>query len=86
MASGLYGFTPNVPGIDAVLSSGAVRGMLASIAAGIAGTANAIAQEDGAEYQSHVDMATYVPLGKVTCGNHAARKDNALHNTLLKAR
>lgn len=86
MASGLYGFTPNVPGIDAALSSEGVKAKLASICEPIAARANANAVYKKALYVTYVDQGTYVALGKVVAANNAARADNAHYNTLLKAR
>lgn len=86
MASGLYGITPNLAGIDAVLSSASVKALLLGHAESIASSANANAVERGASYRALVDQASYVALGKVVCGNAAARRDNARHNTLLKSR
>lgn len=78
--------TPNLGGIDAVLSVDSVRAMLSQYVGDVAATATANAQVRGAEYRAYVDMASYVPIGKVTCGNYKARIDNAHHNTILKSR
>ena len=86
MASGLYGITPNLAGIDAVLSSGAIESELHATCEPIAQAATANAQVRGAEYRAYVDQAGYVLIGKVVCGNQAARRDNARHNTILKSR
>lgn len=86
MASGLYGFTPNVEGIDQVLSSDGVKAKLSSICGPIAARANANAVYKYARYAAFVDQATYVALGKVVAANNAARFDTARYNTLLKAR
>ncbi len=86
MADGLYGFTPNVPGIDQALSSGGVKAKLASICEPIAAKANANATYKKALYVTFVDQGTYVAIGKVVAANNAARLDNAHYNTLLKSR
>lgn len=86
MADGLYGFMPNVEGIDAALSSEGVKAKLASICEPIAARANANAVYKKALYVTYVDQGTYVALGKVVAANNAARADNAHYNTLLKAR
>lgn len=86
MADGLYGFTPNVGGIDAALSSEGVNAKLASICEPIAARANANAVYKKALYVTFVDQASYVALGKVVAANNAARADNAHYNTLLKSR
>lgn len=78
--------TPDLGGIDAVLCSDPVQALLSQAVETVAATANANAQVAGAEYHAYVDMASYVPLGKVVCGNHKARIDNAHHNTILKSR
>ena len=85
MASAFSHITPNLKGIDAVLSSAAVETQLMALCEPIAENATAIAQEPEAEYKTYVDQAGYVKVGKVVCGNQAARRDNARHNTLLKA-
>jgi len=87
MASvGLTDLRPDLGGIDAVLSSGAVVSMLQGIAGPIAARANANAQVRGAEYRAYVNQLTFVPVAKVVCGNYKARVDNARHNTILKSR
>lgn len=86
MADGLYGFTPNVEGIDAALSSEGVKAKLMHLCFPIASRANALAVYDYAFYDVYVDQGTYVALGKVVAANNAARLDNAHYNTLLKSR
>lgn len=87
MASmGLYGFQPNIDGIRAVLKSEGVQSALHGIVDPIAVTATSLAVERDAEYKAYVDLGKYAALGKVVCGNQAARRDNAHHNTILKAR
>ncbi len=81
----LYGFTPNIGGIRAVLRSTEVQSELAQLIAPITDAANGNAQERDAEYKAYVDVGNYTALGKVVCGNIAARRDNAHHNTLLKS-
>lgn len=86
MASGLYGFKPNIAGIRAVLKSGGAQDALRRVAEPIAAAANAAAQEPEAVYKVYVDLGAYTAIGKVVCGNQAARRDNARHNTILKSR
>lgn len=76
----------NIEGVRAVLKSGGVQAQLASITMPIAEAATANAQEPEAVYKSYVDVGEYTALGKVVCGNQAARRDNAHHNTILKSR
>lgn len=85
MASTLSHITPNIKGIDAVLSSAAVEAQLMALCEPVASAATANAVERDAEYKAYVDQAGYVKVGKVVCGNQAARRDNARHNTLLKS-
>lgn len=77
---------PDLGGIDAVLCSEPVQALLSQAAETMAATANANARVAGAEYRAYVDMASFVPLGKVVPGNYKARVDNAYHNTILKSR
>ncbi len=85
-------FRHNIGGIRAVLKSEEVQAALravvepiASNATGIA-AANADSHTRGAEYKAYVDVGNYTAIGKVVCGNAAARHDNAHNNTILKAR
>lgn len=84
--SGLYGFTPNIRGIRAALKSEGVRAQLREACDAIAERANANKQSKRAEYKVYVDAGRYTAIGKVVCGNLAARFDNAHHNTILKSR
>ena len=86
MASGLYGFKPNISGIRAALKSEGAQASLRRVAEPIAAAANAAAQEPEAVYKVYVDLGAYTAIGKVVCGNQAARRDNARHNTILKSR
>ena len=81
----LYGFTPNIGGIRAVLRSDEIQSELAALIAPITEAANANARERTAEYRAYVDVGNYTALGKVVCGNIAARYDNAHNNTLLRS-
>lgn len=82
----------NIGGIRAVLKSGPIQAALASVCEPIAdaATANAAANAnlhtEGAVYKAYVDVAQFTAIGKVVCGNAAARHDNAHNNTLLKSR
>jgi len=86
------GFRPNIHGIRAALKSAATQQALRALVEPVAQRANAIAaaNEDshtrGAEYRAYVDVGKFTAIGKVVCGNAAARHDNAHNNTLLKAR
>ena len=82
----LYGFTPNLAGIRQVFKSGGVQEALRDIVEPIAANANALKMDENAEYTTYVDLGEYTAIGKVVCGNQAARRDNAHHNTILKAR
>lgn len=86
ISSDMSAITPDLGGIDAVLSGDSVQAMLSQYVEGVAAAATANAQVRGAEYRAYVDMASYVPIGKVTCGNYKARIDNARNNTILKSR
>lgn len=84
--------TLNIGGIRATLKSEEVQTALkmiverqAATATGIA-AANADSHTRGAEYKAYVDVGQYTAIGKVVCGNAAARHDNSHNNTLLKAR
>lgn len=81
----LYGFTPNISGIRSVLKSPAVQSELSGIIQPMVGAANGNAQLKDAEYKGYVDVGSYTAIGKVVCGNAAARHDNSRHNTLLKS-
>lgn len=91
MAS-LSGFQPNISGIRFVLRSEEVQAEIRSLVEPIAqrATASAAAGADshtaGAVYRAYVDLGSYTAIGKVVCGNAAARHDNAHNNTLLKSR
>jgi len=86
VANGLYGFTPNIGGIRAALKSEGVQAQLQEACDAIAERANANKQSKRAEYKVYVDVGRYTAIGKVVCGNLAARFDNAHHNTILKSR
>ena len=86
VANGFYGFKPNVSGIRAVLKSEGVQSELRAACDPIAERANANKQSKRAEYKVYVDVGRYTAIGKVVCGNLAARFDNAHHNTILKSR
>lgn len=75
-----------IDGIRDVLRSGVVQSELHSLVDPIAARATELAQEPDAEYKSYVDVGSYTALGKVVCGNAAARHDNSHNNTMLKAR
>ena len=87
-----YGFRPDIGGIRVVLRSVEVQQELRQIVEPIAATATGIAAANadshtrGAEYKAYVDVGNYTAIGKVVCGNAAARHDNAHNNTILKAR
>lgn len=75
-----------IGGIRFVLRSAEVQSELQSLVDPIAARATELAQEPDAEYKSYVDVGSYTALGKVVCGNAAARHDNSHNNTMLKAR
>jgi hypothetical protein len=87
-----YGFRPDIGGIRAALKSDGVQSALRAIVEPIASSATGIAAANadshtrGAEYKAYVDVGNYTAIGKVVCGNAAARHDNAHNNTILKAR
>jgi len=82
----LYGFTPNLAGIRTVWKSSGMQEALRDVVEPIAANANALKMDEKAEYITYVDLAPNSAIGKVVCGNQAARRDNAHHNTILKAR
>lgn len=85
-------FKLNITGVRAILKSAEVQAALRSVVEPIAANATDIAADNanshtkGAEYKAYVDVGNYTAIGKVVCGNAAARHDNAHNNTLLKAR
>lgn len=85
-------FVPNISGIRAVFKGAGAQAALRSIVEPISASAtgmaaaNADSHTRGAEYRAYVDIGNYTAIGKVVCGNAAARHDNAHNNTLLKAR
>ena len=85
-------FELNITGVRAILKGAEVQAALRSIVEPIAARAtdmaadNANSHTKGAEYKAYVDIGNYTAIGKVVCGNAAARHDNAHNNTLLKAR
>lgn len=85
-------FEHNIGGIRAVLRSEGVQAALREIVEPIASNAtgmaaaNANSHTRGAEYKAYVDVGNYTAIGKVVCGNAAARHDNSHNNTILKAR
>jgi hypothetical protein len=85
-------FVPNIDGIRAVLKSAGVQAELRSLVEPMAAAAtdmaaaNADSHTRGAVYKAYVDVGNFTAIGKVVCGNMAARRDNALNNTILKAR
>ena len=85
-------FKLNIVGVRAILKSAEVQAALRSVVEPIASSATDMAAENanshtkGAEYKAYVDIGRYTAIGKVVCGNAAARHDNSHNNTLLKAR
>ena len=85
-------FKLNIAGVRAILKGAEVQAALRSVVEPIAASAtgmaaaNANSHTKGAEYKAYVDIGNYTAIGKVVCGNAAARHDNAHNNTLLKAR
>lgn len=85
-------FKLNIVGVRAILKGAEVQAALRSVVEPIAAratgmaAANANSHTRGAEYRAYVDMGNYTAIGKVVCGNAAARHDNSHNNTLLKAR
>lgn len=85
-------FVPNIDGIRAVFKSAGVQAELRSLVEPMAAAAtdmaaaNADSHTRGAVYKAYVDVGNFTAIGKVVCGNMAARRDNALNNTILKAR
>lgn len=85
-------FVHNIGGIRTVLRSAGAQAALREIVEPIASNAtgmaaaNANSHTRGAEYKAYVDVGNYTAIGKVVCGNAAARHDNSHNNTLLKAR
>ena len=85
-------FKLNITGVRAILKGTEVQAALRSVVEPIAANAtgmaaaNANSHTKGAEYKAYVDIGNYTAIGKVVCGNAAARHDNAQNNTLLKAR
>lgn len=75
-----------IGGIRTVLKSGGVQDVIQGLIDPVAARANANAQEPDAEYKAYADIGRYTVIGKVVCGNAAARHDNSHNNTLLKAR
>lgn len=82
----------NIEGIRAALKSDGAQGALRGVTEPMAARANSMASANadshtrGAEYKVYVDVGRFTAIGKVVCGNAAARHDNAHNNTLLKAR
>lgn len=85
-------FAHDIGGIRAALKSEGVQAALRAIVEPIAASATGIAAANanshtrGAVYKAYVDVGNYTAIGKVVCGNAAARHDNAHNNTILKAR
>lgn len=75
-----------IDGIRAVLRSGGVQSAIKGLIDPIAARATSAAGEKDAEYKAYADIGQYSVIGKVVCGNAAARHDNSHNNTLLKAR
>lgn len=75
-----------IDGIRAVLRSGGVQSAIKGLIDPVAARATELSQEKGAEYKAYADIGQYSVIGKVVCGNAAARHDNSHNNTLLKAR
>lgn len=82
----------DIEGIRAMLRSSGVQAGLRGTIEPCAQRANSMAASNadshtrGAEYKAYVDVGRFTAIGKVVCGNAAARHDNAHNNTLLKAR
>jgi len=85
-------FKLNINGVRAILKGAEVQAALSSIVEPIAASATGMAATNannhtqGAEYKAYVDVGKFTAIGKVVCGNAAARHDNSHNNTLLKAR
>ena len=93
MASGVkVEFKHSIGGIRTVFKSDGMRSALHGVVDPIADTATGIAASNetsstrGARYVGYVDIGKFSAIGKVVCGNAAARHDNANNNTILKAR
>jgi len=85
-------FKLNINGVRAILKGAEVQAALRSVVEPIAASATAMAAANannhtqGAEYKAYVDVGKFTAIGKVVCGNAAARHDNSHNNTMLKAR
>ena len=85
-------FQHNIGGIRAQLKSEGVQAALMQLCEPMAATATGMAEANanshtrGAVYKAYVEMGQFTAIGKVVCGNAAARHDNSHNNTLLKAR
>lgn len=75
-----------IDGIRTVLRGGGTQSAIKELIEPVAARANELAQEKDAEYKAYADIGQYTAIGKVVCGNAAARHDNSHNNTLLKAR
>lgn len=72
-------FKLDLPGLNALMKSGAMQGILNSAASSIAGGAG-----DGYEIES-AHPISFIAIASVRAATYKARKDNSENNTLLKA-
>ena len=77
--------TLNRPGINAMMKSDWIKGILDSYGAEVANRANVMAGEPGARYGSSTHQASYVAIANIYPENAEAGNDVYRNNTLLKA-
>lgn len=78
-------FELNLPGLNELMKSPAMQGILNEKGAQVAASANGIKQIDEAEYGFDTRTINWIAVTTIRADNGAASADNYQNNTLLKA-
>lgn len=78
-------FKLNLPGLNELMKSAPMQGILNEKGANVAASANGMKQIDEAEYGFDTKTINWIAVTTIRADNGAAVADNYQNNTLLKA-
>lgn len=78
-------FQLNLPGLNELMKSAEMQGVLSEATQAVASRAEGMATTPGAKYTADVVVGKFVAIGRVHAGNTPALKENYDRNTMVKA-
>lgn len=78
-------FKLNLPGLNQLMKSPEMQGILLQKAKEVEGRANSMKQDPKAEYYTMTKTINWIAVANVRCANGEAIHENLENNTLLKA-